>query len=242
MAEWGLLGSDVAAELALRSADAWMEYAHTADYRFHRFYNFPDPDNPDAAWQGSEREPDASGAYAYYMLLLHELTNEERYLDESKAAVEALAGNGFLLAYETHITAQAAAACARLWQITGDDTISISPTARSPTWCVLRGSGRWITVLLPGPRHSGDSTRRNGQASSRQRSNTRPGSIWTSTSESRTERLSLLSRNWSPSFSSTPSPPSPTPCHHWRRKVLVTENPAAYPTVCREPIGPLHPD
>ena len=120
MAEWALLGSDVAAELALASADAWMEYAHTADYRFHRFYNFPDPDNADAAWQGSEREPDASGAYAYYMLLLHELTGEERFLEEAKAAVEALAGNGFLLAYETHITAQAAAACARLWQMTGD--------------------------------------------------------------------------------------------------------------------------
>lgn len=120
MAEWGLLGSDVAAELALRSADAWMEYAHTADYRFHRFYSFPDSDNPDAAWQGSEREPDASGAYAYYMLLLHELTGEERFLEEATTAVEALAGNGFLLAYETHITAQAAAACARLWQMTGD--------------------------------------------------------------------------------------------------------------------------
>jgi hypothetical protein len=120
MAEWGLLGSDVAAELALRSADAWMDYAHTADYRFHRFYSFPDPDNPDAAWQGSEREPDASGAYAYYMLLLHELTGEERFLQEATAAVEALAGNGFFLAYETHITAQAAAACARLWQLTGD--------------------------------------------------------------------------------------------------------------------------
>ena len=120
LAEWGLLGSEVAADLALRSADAWIEYAHSAEYRFHRFYNFPDPDNPAAAWQGSEREPDASGAYAYYMLLLHESTGEDSYLEEAKAAVEALAGNGFLLAYETHITAQAAAACARLWQITGD--------------------------------------------------------------------------------------------------------------------------
>ena len=132
LAEWGLLGSEVAADLALRSADAWIDYAHTADYRFHRFYNFPDPDNPDAAWQGSEREPDASGGYAYYMLLLHELTGEERYVEEAKSAVEALAGSGFLLAYETHITAQAAAACARLWQMTGDPhylTLSYGPIA-----------------------------------------------------------------------------------------------------------------
>jgi len=132
MAEWGLLGSEVAADIALRSADAWMEYAHAVDYRFHRFYNFPDPDNPAAAWQGSEREPDASGGYAYYMLLLLELTGEERFLEEAKAAVEALAGHGFLLAYETHITAQAAAACARLWQITGDPhylALSYGPVA-----------------------------------------------------------------------------------------------------------------
>jgi hypothetical protein len=120
LAEWGLLGSETARELALQSADAWIDYAHAVDYRFHRFYNFPNPENPDAAWQGVERQPDASGGYAYYMLLLHELAGEERYLDEAKLAVEALPGHGFGLTYETHITAQAAAACARLWQMTGD--------------------------------------------------------------------------------------------------------------------------
>ncbi|MCB0077753.1 MAG: hypothetical protein KDD73_10095 [Anaerolineales bacterium] len=120
LAEWGLLDSEAARDLALRSADAWIDYAHTVDYHFHRFYNFPNPDNPEAAWQGTEREPDAAGGYAYYMLLLHDLTGESRYVEEAKAAVEALAGYGFGLAYETHITAQAAAACARLWEMTGD--------------------------------------------------------------------------------------------------------------------------
>jgi hypothetical protein len=54
------------------------------------------------------------------MLLLHELTGEAQYLNEAVAAVETLQGHGFLLAYETHSTAQSAAALARLWQITGE--------------------------------------------------------------------------------------------------------------------------
>lgn len=120
LAEWGLLGSEVAADLALRSAPAWMEYGHAVEYSFHQFYNFPNPDNPEQAWQGSGREPDSAGGYAYYMLLLHELTGDAQYLDEAVAAVETLQGHGFLLAYETHSTAQSAAALARLWQITGE--------------------------------------------------------------------------------------------------------------------------
>lgn len=52
-------------ELALRSGEAWIEFAQTVDYRFPQFYSF-------ATWQGTGREPDAAGAFAYYMLLLHD--------------------------------------------------------------------------------------------------------------------------------------------------------------------------
>jgi hypothetical protein len=120
LAEWGLMGNRTARQLALDSAAAWMDYAHAVEYEFHLFYNFPDPDAPERAWKGTGREPDCAGGYAYYMLLLHELTGKARYLDEAKAAIERLRGHGFGLAYETHITAQAAAAAARLWQLTGD--------------------------------------------------------------------------------------------------------------------------
>ncbi len=120
LAEWGLLGNEIARQLALDSADAWMDYAHAVEYEFHLFYNFPDPAAPERAWKGTGREPDCAGGYAYYMLLLHELTGEASYLEEAKAAIEHLSGHGFGLAYETHITAQAAAAAARLWQLTGD--------------------------------------------------------------------------------------------------------------------------
>ncbi len=147
LAEWGLMGNDTARQLALGSADAWMEYAHTVDYDFHLFYNFPNPAAPERAWRGTGREPDCAGGYAYYMLLLHELTDVARYLEEAIAAIEHLRGHGFGLAYETHITAQAAAAAARLWQLTGDATyleLSYGPIAN-----LLRLS--WLYEVDYGP-------------------------------------------------------------------------------------------
>jgi hypothetical protein len=96
-------------DLALRSGETWIEFAQTVDYRFPRFYAFN-------TWQGIEREPDAAGGYAYFMLLLHDLTGDESYIDEARAALNALEGYGFRLSYETHMTALTAAAAARMYQ------------------------------------------------------------------------------------------------------------------------------
>jgi hypothetical protein len=98
MAELGLMGHQQAAQLALDSAAAWMDFAQAVDYEFPQFYNFD-------TWRGTGREPDCAGGYAYYMLLLHDLTADALYLDEARAAIEHLAGHGFGLAYEVHITA-----------------------------------------------------------------------------------------------------------------------------------------
>ncbi len=125
MAELGLMGYQQAAQLALDSAAAWVDFAHAVDYEFPQFYNF-------GTWRGTGREPDCAGGYAYYMLLLHDLTADALYLDEARAAIEHLAGHGFRLAYETHITAQAAAACARLADLTGETEylqLSFAPLA-----------------------------------------------------------------------------------------------------------------
>lgn len=125
MAELGLMGYEQAAQLALDSAAAWMDFAHAVDYEFPQFYNFD-------TWRGTGREPDCAGGYAYYMLLLHDLTGDTIYLDEARTAIEHLAGHGFRLAYETHITAQAVAACARLADLTGDTKylqLSFAPLA-----------------------------------------------------------------------------------------------------------------
>ena len=125
MAELGLMGYEQAAQLALDSAAAWMDFAHAVDYELPQFYNFD-------TWRGTGREPDCAGGYAYYMLLLHDLTGDALYLDEARAAIEHLAGHGFRLAYETHVTAQAAAACARLADLTGETEylqLSFAPLA-----------------------------------------------------------------------------------------------------------------
>ncbi len=97
-------------DLALRSGETWIEFAHTVGYSFPRFYTFN-------TWQGVEREPDAGGGYAYFMLLLHEITGKENYLDEARAALDALEGYGFFFSYETHMTALTAAAAARMYQM-----------------------------------------------------------------------------------------------------------------------------
>lgn len=97
-------------DLALRSGETWIDFAQAVDYRFPRFYNF-------GTWEGTEREPDSGGGFAYFMLLLHDLTGEERYVNQARKALHALDGHGFRLAYETHMTALTAAAAARMYQI-----------------------------------------------------------------------------------------------------------------------------
>jgi hypothetical protein len=96
-------------DLALRSGETWIDFAHTVDYVFPRFYIFN-------SWTGIEREPDVAGGYAYFMLLLHEITGAEHFLDEARMALNALDGYGFLFSYETHMTALTAAAAARMYQ------------------------------------------------------------------------------------------------------------------------------
>lgn len=100
-------------DLAIRSGDTWIDFAQTVNYLFPRFYSFD-------TWEGTEREPDAGGGYAYFMLLLYDLTGETRYVDEARNALQALTGFGFRLAYETHMTAITAAAAARLYQMEPD--------------------------------------------------------------------------------------------------------------------------
>jgi hypothetical protein len=133
-------GNQHARELALVSAEQWIDFAHTVDYRFPQFYNFE-------TWQGTGREPDAAGGYALYMLELWQLTGEDIYLSEAQAAVEALEGHGFRLSYETHMTAAGAAACARLYQITGDShylDLALSPIAN-----LIRLSWLWESDYGP---------------------------------------------------------------------------------------------
>jgi hypothetical protein len=113
-AELGLMGYETGATLARDSQESWMTFAQTVGHKFPRFYTFK-------AWKGTEREPDAGGGYALYMLRLSDLGCGEPCIEEAKNAVRAFPGHGFSFAYETHMTAMSALAAAELADRTGDD-------------------------------------------------------------------------------------------------------------------------
>lgn len=66
-------------------------------------------------------QTDVGGIYAWVMLEAFELTDEKRYLDEACAAIDAAVGLGFAINYQANLTAWGAAACMRLWRVTGRD-------------------------------------------------------------------------------------------------------------------------
>jgi hypothetical protein len=55
------------------------------------------------------------------MLQLFQLTNQTRFLDEAAKAIRSAKEMRFELEYQANLTAWGAAACARLWRVTGED-------------------------------------------------------------------------------------------------------------------------
>jgi hypothetical protein len=63
-------------------------------------------------------QTDVGGLYAFVMLQAFELTDDKRYLDEARAAIDRAIGLGFDINYQANLTAWGAAACMRLWRVT----------------------------------------------------------------------------------------------------------------------------
>jgi hypothetical protein len=101
--------------LLLQSVDAVIKLAHVNGYAFPQNFGYRDFNGT-----GSQVEHDVAGGYAWLMLGLYDLTGDTRYLDESKASIAHVAGTGFDLSYETHMSAYTAAAAQRLYAMTGD--------------------------------------------------------------------------------------------------------------------------
>jgi hypothetical protein len=101
--------------LLLQSVDAVIKLAHVNGYAFPQNFAYRDFNGT-----GSQVEHDVAGGYAWLMLGLYDLTGDTRYLDESKASIAHVAGTGFDLSYETHMSAYTAAAAQRLYAMTGD--------------------------------------------------------------------------------------------------------------------------
>ncbi len=110
-------GDDTAKKLLLQSVDAVIKLAHVNGYEFPQNFAYSDFNG-----SGSQVEHDVAGGYAWLMLGLYDLTGNAQYLDESKTSIAHVAGTGFDLSYETHMSAYTAAAAQRLFTMTGDAT------------------------------------------------------------------------------------------------------------------------
>lgn len=115
-----LAGDGRARRLLFDSLEYAIRTAHQFDYRWPVQFKVTDysviTETADADGRG---QTDVGGIYAWVMLQAFELTDDKRYLDEAVAAIEAAIGLRFNINYQANLTAWGAAACMRLWRITG---------------------------------------------------------------------------------------------------------------------------
>jgi hypothetical protein len=116
-------GDKQAARLFLDSIDFGIEAAHHFDYVWPIQYKITDFSVITASRdEQGLGQTDVGGIYAYVMLQAFELTDDKRFLDEARAAIDAAHGMRFNLNYQANLTAWGAAACLRLWRITNEET------------------------------------------------------------------------------------------------------------------------
>lgn len=109
-------GNIEAHRMMLASAGKLIEVGHAMDYEFSFMLDVASNRRANDLF----REYDTLGGYAYVMLGCYEFTDEARYLEEAKRAVEHIRGKGFKFTYEPHFTALTLESLARLYQLTGD--------------------------------------------------------------------------------------------------------------------------
>ncbi|WP_420139263.1 hypothetical protein [Sphingomonas sp.] len=117
-----LNGDRQARGLFLDSIDYAIKAAHHFDYCWPVQYKITDFTviEEDAPVDG-RGQTDVGGIYAWVMLQAFEMTDEKRFLDEARAALDAAMGLRFNVNYQANLTAWGAAACMRMWRITNRD-------------------------------------------------------------------------------------------------------------------------
>lgn len=115
-------GDEDARKLLMKSIDFAIKSAHHFKYKWPVQYKITDFSIiTDVAGADGRGQTDVGGIYAWVMLQAFELTDDKRYLDEARAAIDAAMGLRFNINYQANLTAWGAAACMRLWRITNDD-------------------------------------------------------------------------------------------------------------------------
>lgn len=114
-------GDKPASDLLLKTIDFGIRAAHHFKYEWPIQYKITDfsviTEAADADGRG---QTDVNGVYAWVMLQAFELTDDKRFLDEARAAIDACMGLRFNINYQANLTAWGAAACMRLWRITNE--------------------------------------------------------------------------------------------------------------------------
>jgi hypothetical protein len=101
-------------DFAIRAAKHF-DYAWPIQFKVTDFSVIVEARNDDGLGQ-----TDVGGLYAYVMLQAFQLTDDKRYLDEARNAIDAARGMRFELNYQANLTAWGAAACMRLWRVTNE--------------------------------------------------------------------------------------------------------------------------
>lgn len=115
-------GDDEARRLLLGSLEHGIRVAHHFRYRWPVKFHLETLEVLTGnRKEGEPGQSDVGGIYAAVMIEAWDLTADERYLEEAKAALRAMTGYRFAVGYQFNITAIGAAAALRLWQATGDD-------------------------------------------------------------------------------------------------------------------------
>jgi len=115
-------GDEHAKALFLKCIDFGIEAAHNFKYKWPVQYKITDFSViTEAAEADGRGQTDVGGVYAWLMLQAYELTDDKRFLDEARAAIDAAMGLRFNVNYQANLTAWGAAACMRLWRITNRD-------------------------------------------------------------------------------------------------------------------------
>jgi hypothetical protein len=112
-------GDPEAKRLFLKSIDYGIKAAHHFKYKWPVQYKVTDFSViTESAGADGRGQTDVGGVYAWVMLQAFELTDDKRFLDEARAAIDAAVGLRFNINYQANLTAWGAAACMRLWRIT----------------------------------------------------------------------------------------------------------------------------
>jgi hypothetical protein len=112
-------GDAEARRLFLKSIDYGIKAAHHFNYKWPIQFKVTDFSViTESAGADGRGQTDVGGVYAWVMLQAFELTDDQRFLDEARAAIDAAMGLRFNINYQANLTAWGAAACMRLWRIT----------------------------------------------------------------------------------------------------------------------------